>query len=146
MKKELIIIHCSDSDNKAHDDISVIDEWHKERGFLRKNIPQNAVNKIDLHVGYQYFIQSNGNIQIGRDEEEVGAHTEGFNSRSIGICLHGKDFFTKEQFDSCKKLIPQICARHNIEIKDILPHKALNKNKSCPRFDIYEKIIYDLYN
>lgn len=113
---------------------------------MRKNIPQDAVNKKDLSVGYNYFIKTNGEIQIGRDESEVCAAVEGHNSRSINICLSGKNFFYNVQFESCRKLITDICARHGIELYNVVPHKALNKAKTCPNFDIEEKLLYNIYN
>lgn len=115
-----IIIHCSDSDNPKHDDISVIDQWHKERGWKK--------------VGYHYFIQSDGNIQVGRDIEEVGAHCYGYNEDSIGICLHGKNHFTKDQFIMLAELIKHYMNKFNIS--EVEGHNHYNKHKTCPNFDV----------
>ncbi len=123
---DLVIIHCSDSDNINHDDISIIDEWHKARGFDK--------------VGYHYFIKRNGEIQVGREESEIGAHCNGHNKNSIGICLSGKLNFTKEQFESMRSLIKSIAQKHKLDIIDILPHNAFDKNKTCPNFNVSEQI------
>ena len=56
-----IILHCSDSNNAKHDDVSIINQWHKEKGW-------NS-------CGYHYFIKKNGELQTGRFEDEIGART-----------------------------------------------------------------------
>lgn len=116
-----IIVHCSDSDNKFHDDISVIDSWHKARGFAK--------------VGYHFFIKSDGTIQKGRDLNEQGAHCKGQNSDSIGVCLHGIDKFSLSQFraliDLCNSLDMILCKR-----LDVFPHNKFS-DKTCPNFDVY---------
>jgi N-acetyl-anhydromuramyl-L-alanine amidase AmpD len=142
----LIIVHCSASDAKVHDNIEIIDQWHKERGFLRRRIPANSLNKENKSVGYHYVILKDGEIIPGRDESEIGAHCEGVNLASIGICLTGLNEFSEEQFDSLIHLIRSLLDKYNLEPKDILPHYALNKHKSCPNFDLNDKIISKLYN
>lgn len=129
-KIDLMIIHCSDSDNKNHDDISIIDNWHKARGFKK--------------VGYHYFIKKNGDIQTGRKEDEVGAHCSGYNQNSIGICLSGKKEFTEKQMISLKELCLKLLIKYSLTKQDILPHNAFNKNKTCPNFDVH-KIAQELF-
>jgi len=120
----LIVIHCSDSDNPKHDNAQTIDIWHKQRKFKK--------------IGYQFFIQKNGTIEIGRKLREVGAHTKGFNTASIGICFSGKEDFTDEQKISGRILIQGLLKEFNLSIIDVLAHNELNKNKTCPNFPISE--------
>jgi N-acetylmuramoyl-L-alanine amidase len=120
MKPVKIVVHCSDSDRPNHDDISVIDQWHKERGWKG--------------VGYHYFIRSNGEVQYGRHPSETGAHVSGHNSDSIGICLHGKKDFTHKQFQSLRTLIESLDLVLNI--KEVFGHRDFDKGKTCPNFDI----------
>ena len=123
-KINCIIVHCSDSDIPDHDNIETIRNWHvKERNFS--------------DVGYHYFIQKNGTVEPGREEHRVGAHCQGSNSNSIGICLSGKNEFTKDQFKSLELLLIEICGKYDLEKKDILGHCDLNKGKSCPNFDLH---------
>ena len=124
-----VIIHCSDSDIPAHDDISVIDKWHKERGWSG--------------VGYHFFIKSNGDIQIGREMHEVGAHCYGHNSDSVGICLHGKTEFTEIQFRHLNNLIQSLLKQFP-GILEVEGHYAYS-NKTCPNFNVQEfKLNYDI--
>lgn len=122
-KVHWVIIHCSDSNLSAHDSIEVINQWHIQRGFKK--------------VGYHYFVRSDGTIEKGRDENEVGAHVKGHNSNSLGICLHGKNEFTIAQFKALEILLIDICSRHDLEKKDILSHNDLDGSKSCPNFDLH---------
>jgi len=117
-----VIIHQSASNNSSHDDINVIRSWHKERGFN--------------DVGYHYFIKKNGEVQIGRSEESVGAHCKGHNFDSIGICLSGLGEKTTDQLDSLEVLLIDICSRHDLEKKDILGHKDLAATE-CPGFNLH---------
>lgn len=123
-----IILHNSDSAIAAHDDISVIDEWHKARGFRFTDIDGTV-----RHVGYNYFITTKGVVQRGRDKEKVGAHCKGQNRNSIGICLHGKDKFTDEQFKSLAKLIRELLLEY--PKATIHGHNEFS-NKLCPVFDV----------
>ena len=122
------ILHCSDSNIEAHNDISVIDEWHRERGFKFKDIDGTV-----RHVGYHYFIKTDGEIQIGRDESKMGAHCRGQNKHSIGICLHGKHKFTEEQFKALAELTNKLINKY--PKSTIHGHNEFS-NKSCPVFDV----------
>ena len=119
-----IILHCSDSPHDHHDEISIIRQWHLERGFN--------------DVGYHYFIQGNGNIQKGRNESVIGAHCRGQNMNSVGICLHGRDKFSIAQFKSLAKLLEEIKSRH--KINRVSGHSEYDKGKTCPNFTIYDVI------
>lgn len=125
-KVNLLIIHCSDSDIGAHDNIETIKEWHKERGFN--------------DIGYHYLIKKDGSVCTGRSEDTPGAHTRGHNSRSIGVCLSGRREFTREQFGSLERLAFDLCKKYGLEKSDILGHCDLNKNKTCPNFDLHKEL------
>lgn len=145
-KIDLIVIHCSDSDNPKHDNLATIDSWHRVRGFLRKLIPAKAMNKLHKSIGYHYLITKNGSILPGRDLSEIGSHAQGYNSNSIGICLSGKNEFSKEQFVSAKQLITSLLDRYKLETKDVVGHNCLNKGKTCPNFDVQKEIIERIFN
>jgi N-acetylmuramoyl-L-alanine amidase len=119
-----VFIHCSASDNPAHDDISVIRQWHLERGFK--------------DVGYHYFIKFDGTVQPGRNIEITPAAQEGNNAHTIAICCAGLSKFTEAQFASLRTL----CG----EINTALPHVTyhghceVNRHKTCPVFN-YKKVL-----
>lgn len=139
----LIVIHCSATD--INHDIHDVDEWHKLRHFKRSNIPLNAKNKVDLHVGYHFIVDKKGVIFPCRDESEIGSHVKGYNSESLGICLLGSDLFTEIQFTSARFLVASLLMKYNLENQHVLPHNALDKMKSCPRFDVNEKILKNIF-
>ena len=82
-----VFIHCSASDNPEHDDVAIIRHWH---------VDQNGWSD----VGYHYYIQKSGNIQLGRGVERTPAAQSGNNTGTIAICLGGlaADRFTLAQF------------------------------------------------
>lgn len=150
MKKiDAIVIHCSATregwDVKAAD----IDKWHKERGFRG--------------IGYNYVIDLDGTIEIGRPLTMDGAHcnTAGlsglsYNKHSIGICYVGgldksgkaKDTRTPAQKKALVKLVYGLLEKYPdiIEVighRDASPDKngdgKITKNewiKACPCFDV----------
>ena len=70
-----IIIHCSDSPEGRNDTANDIRSWHKKRGFN--------------DIGYHYVILLDGTIEVGRAEDQIGAHCSNHNANSIGICYIG---------------------------------------------------------
>lgn len=126
-KIDYIIIHCSATkegiDWKAKD----IDQWHKQRGF----------NKI----GYHYVIDLDGTVEMGRDENEVGAHCVGYNKTSIGICyvggldrnLNPKDTRTDKQKEALWNLVIKLLAKY--PNANVYGHYKFAK-KACPCFNV----------
>lgn len=122
-----IVVHCSDSDVPAHDNIETLRGWHvNENGWS--------------DIGYHYFIDKRGNVHTGRSEDIKGSHVRGHNSGSIGVCLSGRHEFTAEQFRSLEKLLKDICKRHELSKQDILAHNDLDGSKTCPNFDVHALI------
>lgn len=129
-----IIIHCSVSE---FGDASLIEQWHKERGFKK--------------IGYHYVVLNgkrtsksefdpiiDGIVERGRLDEEIGSHCKGDNRDSIGICLIGDKKFTSEQMISLYKLCINICNQY--KITKIVGHRDTKtgkiQGKTCPNFDV----------
>lgn len=123
---DCILIHASDSDIEAHDNIETIRKWHvEERGFS--------------DVGYHAFINKKGELFQGRPDSQVGAHCSGHNKTSLGVCLSGKDpkKFTPEQFKTLEIYLIEKCSEYGLEKTDIYGHKHFDKHgKTCPNFDV----------
>lgn len=122
-----IVIHCAATPNGKDIKAKAIDDMHKARGFKRDSQWVRSFNKPMGHIGYHYVIEIDGNIALGRHLEEVGAHVQGSNSKTIGVCLIGTDKFTAAQWASLKQLMTTIC---NTITKQSLPaDKTLPKLK-----------------
>jgi N-acetyl-anhydromuramyl-L-alanine amidase AmpD len=113
-----IVIHCSDSDQSAHDNVETIEQWHKERGFAS--------------IGY-HFVITKKEIEQGRPIHVQGAHTKGYNDDSIGICVTGRRGFSVKQMDDLAKLV-RILKMVYPSIEEVRPHNYYNKEKTCPNF------------
>jgi len=70
-----IIIHCSATPEGKDYTVEDIRRWHLKRGFK--------------DIGYHYIIYRDGSVHVGRNKDLVGAHCEGHNAISIGICYIG---------------------------------------------------------
>lgn len=139
-----IIIHCSATlagqDLRAKD----IDQMHKARKFSQ--------------IGYNYVIDLDGTIEVGRPLTIAGAHCLGYNNHSVGICYIGgldasgkaADTRTAAQKEALRTLIADLCKKYNII--EILGHRDtspdLNGNgvvepsewmKMCPCFEVRDE-------
>lgn len=125
---EYIVIHCSATKPSMDIGLSEIKNWHvNERGWR--------------DVGYHYVIKRNGEVELGRNIRDTGAHAAGYNSKSIGICLVGgmaednstEDNFTAQQWTALLDLIQQ-------KLSDYPDAKVIGHNeiseKDCPCFDV----------
>lgn len=94
-------------------------------------------------IGYHWVIDRDGAVAPGRPETEIGAHVEGHNRGTIGICLlggygasagdpFGKNF-TAAQEAAVKRLVREI--RGRTEIRSITGHND-HAVKACPGFRV----------
>jgi N-acetylmuramoyl-L-alanine amidase len=124
-----IFIHCSATPEGRNHTASDIDKWHKQRGFKG--------------IGYHYVIGLTGNLEKGREESQVGAHAQGYNSNSIGICYIGgcdafmrpKDTLTPSQSETLVKLLKELKVKY--PSAKIMGHNQVD-NKACPSFSVPE--------
>lgn len=128
-RTEYIAIHCSATPPKMDIGVKEIRQMHLQRGFK--------------DIGYNRVIRRSGEWEQGRDDDEIGAHVEGYNSVSIGICLVGgvdkkiqpEDNFTTEQLDTLKTMIPELREMYPGAI--VQGHRDFpNVTKACPSFDV----------
>lgn len=132
----LLIIHCAATangkqlGNASQTAAQIIDGWHANRGFHRSNPTINPDLKA---IGYHYVIDCDGTVLTGRGEEEIGAHVQGYNANSLGICMVGTDAFTKSQWAALHDLIAQLSAKY--PDSTIHGHNEY-ANKICPGFRV----------
>ncbi len=126
-KIELIVIHCSATREDCRYSVRALIFDHSRRfGF----------------TGYHYYITREGDIIQTRHEMLTGAHAQGYNQHSIGICYEGgldkdgnpKDTRTPEQKASLYALLQII--KEDYPDAVILGHRDLpGVHKDCPCFD-----------
>src|SRR5262245_15911225 len=93
-----VFLHCSDTDNPAHDDIALITRWHTSPDPKDPDKPYHD-DFGNPAVGYHFLIQKDGTLQIGRSLESRPTAQRWHNKSTIAICLSGKNTFTDEQFE-----------------------------------------------
>lgn len=146
---DLIVIHCSAT--KPSQDIGVkeITEWHVAKGWAG--------------IGYHFVIRRDGQIELGRPLEDVGAHVQGHNSTSVGICMVGglteagealteaPLMFTRRQWQALKVLLttllniwPEALIRGHRDMSPDLNHDGKIQPsewlKTCPGFDVQSAV------
>ena len=129
-KIDAIVIHCSAT--RAGQDVRAadIDKWHKERGFAM--------------IGYNYVIDLDGTVEVGRPLSRDGAHcnTAGvsglsYNKHSIGICYVGgldkdgnpADTRTPEQKLSMLNLVNNLMEAYP-DIVEVIGHRDASPDKN----------------
>ena len=123
----LIIVHCSATPAGKDYSAEDIDRWHRQRGWSG--------------IGYHYVVRLDGNIEKGRPEEKIGAHCQGHNRHSLGICYIGglsadgsrpQDTRTPEQRASLHALLKSL---HDSYPRALIVGHNIFSPKSCPCFD-----------
>lgn len=126
-----IILHCSATREGQHISVETIRQWHLKRGWK--------------DIGYHYVIYIDGSVHKGRPIEQVGAHTSGQNTGSIGICYVGgvekdgktpKDTLNELQETAMVNLIKAL--REEYGDMTLHGHNEFAA-KACPSFKVYEK-------
>lgn len=118
-----IILHVLETKRSMDVGVDTVRLWHKNRGFD--------------DVGYHFIIRFNGDIEIGRPMDVVGAHTKGHNIHSLGIALEGGyggvDMRTSQQKESLENLLKSLSCIVGSEVA-VFGHNTYS-SKACPNFD-----------
>lgn len=122
-----IIVHCTATPEGRDYTVADIRQMHKAQGWV--------------DIGYHYLVYRDGSIHEGRNVDMVGAHCQGHNAQSIGVCYVGgvardgktpKDTRTPAQKDALVHLLMQlVCLYPDATIRGHRDFAA----KACPSFD-----------
>lgn len=140
-----IYIHCSDS---LWGEVEEIRRWHLGREdytdigyhFLICN-PYPFYRSLKDNIPDPSY---DGRVQPGRSLAITGAHVEGDNRNTVGICLVGCHNFTERQFASLFKLLKDLLAMFKLNISKVWGHyeywtkRGLPREKDCPNLDMDE--------
>lgn len=74
-KIKYIVIHCSATRCDRDYTAEQLEQDHRQRGFER--------------AGYHFYIRKNGFTKVMRPRNYAGAHVQGYNKCSIGVCYEG---------------------------------------------------------
>lgn len=129
-KTDFIAVHCAATPTTADIGVADIDRWHRAQGWAG--------------VGYHRVIRRDGTIEQGRPDDGIGAHIEGYNSTSVGICLAGgvaadgktpENNFTDAQMVSLLVVIKDLKRKYPKAV--VQGHRDFpGVKKACPSFDV----------
>lgn len=115
-----IVMHCS---AQGWGDWALIDNQHRTERRYKAGGYNGVVLNGHRRRGV-YMRIDDGLFEKGRDLdddgdwlEEVGAHAEGFNRWTIGICLIGLDIddFTFRQLATAARMVAQLCRQFDLD-------------------------------
>jgi len=128
-----IIVHCTATPEGQPRTVEQIRQQHKAQGWS--------------DIGYHILVTLDGQAHLGRDMDISGAHADGHNSHSIGICYVGgvenrpgvaykdlkpKDTRTEAQKATLMALLMDL--RKLYPTARIIGHRDVSR-KDCPSFD-----------
>lgn len=158
---ELLVIHCTASKNGDSlfsteggvqiSPVEIVDRWHRQRGFLRKGEDRARLNPNLSSIGYHWLIGTDGTRYSGRASNEIGAHAQHFNARSLGVCMVGIDRFTTAQWSALADVVRRLTLQYRIPLESPQPdprglrgvcgHNELpGVAKACPGFSVHDWI------
>lgn len=126
-----IVVHCAATPPSADIGAKEIRQWHLAKKWT--------------DIGYHFVIRRNGTLEAGRPLETPGAHVEGHNANTIGICMVGgvdkggpegkpQNNFTDAQWATLKPLVAKLSAQFPAAL--IWGHRDFpGVTKACPSFD-----------
>lgn len=91
---DYIVLHHAEASKCT---VEQIDDWHKNRGFIG--------------IGYHYFVRKDGSVYRCRPKWALGAHVQGKNAISIGICAEGaymREIMPDKQKHAIAELIAEL--------------------------------------
>lgn len=123
----LLVVHCSAVRPGQRSSARDIARWHKAQGWKS--------------IGYHFIVRRDGTVEMGRALEEIGAHCQGHNRHSVGICYEGgldengkpADTRTPAQRLALRQLLEQLHGQFPKAL--IVGHHDLDPMKVCPCFD-----------
>ncbi len=124
----LIIVHCSAVKPSQQSSAKDITRWHIARGWRT--------------IGYHYVVRRDGTVEDGRPLAQTGAHCQGHNQHSIGICYEGgldeagrpSDTRTERQKTAIRQLLIRL--KKDFPRALIVGHRDLNPQKACPCYHV----------
>ncbi|PXA91215.1 lysozyme [Caulobacter sp. D4A] len=138
---DFLVVHCSATPVTRDIGAKEIRQMHMQQGWA--------------DIGYHYVIRRDGRVDKGRADTVPGAHVQGFNSRSLGICMVGgvkpdgktaEANFTDAQYAALRHTLDSL--KHAYPDAVILGHRDLSPDrnrdgkvtkgewlKECPTFD-----------
>lgn len=112
---EYIVWHTAAHDGNRDTTAAEINQWHLDNGWTG--------------IGYHYVVRQGGTIETGRDIGDQGAHVEGLNPKSLGICFsgHGDEAaFTRNQMNAGLELTRRLMRRYAIKPQCVIGHREVN--------------------
>ena len=124
-----IIIHCTASPMGLAQSVADIRKDHLKRGFD--------------DIGYHFVIRLDGNIDVGRQLEVVGAHAYGHNNDSVGIAYVGGELTDTRTFEQKRSMLALIkILRSVFPQTTIRGHRDLpGVRKRCPSFEVKDWLL-----
>lgn len=140
-----IYVHCSYS---PYGNALWLDNVHKAKGWKMIGYHFVVLNPFATKTAWDNYRETglftsttDGEVQLGRSLDLIGAHVLGDNDQSIGVCYIGVSP-TVAQWSALMALCARLCREFNLTADNVLGHHEWFKNnnqpmmKTCPNFNM----------
>lgn len=123
-----IVVHTAAAANAqgqpVYQDAETVDAYHRNHNGWKR-------------IGYHSFIEKDGRERrdICRPDEEVGAHVQGKNDTTLGVCVAGHGDFADFLPAQRRTLIDRCvawCRLYKLGAAAVVGHRELGADKTCP--------------
>ena len=125
-----IVVHCSASPDAMDIGFKEINSWHLEKGWKGPS---------GIGCGYHFIVRRNGAVEVGRMVDEKGAHVQGQNHDSVGVCLVGTHEFLESQIKSLRRVVASLLEQ--FPGSKVFGHRefasAKAQHKTCPNLSVH---------
>jgi len=100
-------------------------------------------------IGYHYLLYADGSVHKGRPNSQVGAHCQGDNATSLGICCVGagdgfpvgQGYMTEPMETALLDLVELLCRAYRVPPDRIFGHRerpsGKRQGKTCPGYEAH---------
>jgi N-acetylmuramoyl-L-alanine amidase len=133
-----LIVHWSASGPATTPEM--IRAWHKRRGW--RDIGYHRIIVHPANPQYAAVTEWGHLVKTGRALNAIGAHTQGHNADSVGICVIAgpNDIADSMQIDALQGTLDTLRRQLNLSTKDVYGHRDFQANQ-CPGSDIYGMVL-----
>lgn len=127
-----IIIHHTGAEEK---DTAQVRKYHMSKGWR--------------DIGYNFVVERDGKVVEGRSLGIEGAHTKGWNTKAIGLCVIG-NISARElnaaQYSALVDKTVALCKKYNIPVANVLAHRQVSATECPGKLFPWEKFKTDVKN
>jgi hypothetical protein len=138
-----IVLHTCGAAKRGvaiHQPVGVVRAFHKlpkAKYDAKKKLVPGTGGRGFFDLGYHWYVEENGSGHQGRIESRRGAHVEGFNHHTLGLCVSGHgdiESWNPEQMAEVLRKCEEWCRTYKLEAWRVIGHNETDDHGGPPVF------------